>query len=302
MPTPVPSSQAHDDLYETVEEYGRTFLRTKKYSLPNDAQEQDRLDVQHAMCLEILGNRLALAPVDDKPLENVLDLATGTGIWAMEYAKRHPSTKVVGTDLSRVDEQGKPSNCTFLIADADEDWNSKRHWNFIHARAILTCFTDPKSIIQKAYDNLAPGGYLELQDPILPWKFASPPPENSAFVRWNELSIEASIKGGRPWNNVQHYPRWFKEVGFEEVTESNFFVPTGTWTDDPRYAQVGTWQMLNLNMALEGWTFRTLERLGWKAEETQKLVDEVKEELQSGGLKSYTTFSVVYGRKPMVSH
>lgn len=162
----------------------------------------------------------------------------------------------------------------------------------------MTCFEDPKSIIQKAYDNLEPGGYLELQDPILPWKFATPPPENSAFERWSNLSIEASIKGGRPWNNVQHYSKWLKEVGFEDVQESKFFVPTGTWTNEPRDMQIGTWALLNLQIGLQAWTFRNLERIGWTAEQTQALIEEVKEELQSGRLQTYCDFQVVYGRKP----
>jgi ubiquinone/menaquinone biosynthesis C-methylase UbiE len=37
------------------------------------------------MFVELFGNKLALAPVDDIPLRNVLDIATGTGIWAIEF-------------------------------------------------------------------------------------------------------------------------------------------------------------------------------------------------------------------------
>jgi methylase of polypeptide subunit release factors len=32
----------------------------------------------------------------------VLDIGTGTGIWAIEFAKRYPHTQVIGTDLSLI--------------------------------------------------------------------------------------------------------------------------------------------------------------------------------------------------------
>jgi ubiquinone/menaquinone biosynthesis C-methylase UbiE len=45
--------------------------------------EQDRLDMQHAAMLHLLGGNLYLAPVKDPKF--VLDVATGTGIWALEF-------------------------------------------------------------------------------------------------------------------------------------------------------------------------------------------------------------------------
>lgn len=193
----------------------------------------------------------------------------------------------------------KPENCKFIVEDAEDDWDHDHPWDYIHGRALLTCFADPKSILQKAYDNLAPGGYLELQDTVLPWKFATPPPKNSPFARWNDISMEASVKGGRPWTNVQYYPRWFKEIGFEEIKTNLFFVPSGGWSNDPRDDRVGALSMLNTNIALEGWTLRNLERIGWTAEQTLQLVAEIKDELRSGKLQPYNELLVIYGRKPL---
>ena len=67
-----------------VEENGRTYpaYGQNEYGLPIDEQEQDRNDLQHCKFGLILGDRLHLAPIRDDPA-NILDLGTGTGIWAM---------------------------------------------------------------------------------------------------------------------------------------------------------------------------------------------------------------------------
>lgn len=69
----------------------------KAYSLPNDGEEQDRQDFIHHIYRLILDGKLGLAPIDSP--KHVLDIATGTGIWAIELAEEHLDALVVGTDL-----------------------------------------------------------------------------------------------------------------------------------------------------------------------------------------------------------
>jgi hypothetical protein len=55
--------------------------------------EQDRLDLQHQMLLIMLDGRLQLAPI--KPdLQYVLDVGTGTGIWAIEFGRLSHASNV----------------------------------------------------------------------------------------------------------------------------------------------------------------------------------------------------------------
>jgi hypothetical protein len=61
-----------------------------------------------------------------------------------------------------------PANCRFEISDAEEDWGFSQPFDYIHARAIVTCFKNNRAILQKIFENLVPGGYFELQDPALP--------------------------------------------------------------------------------------------------------------------------------------
>ena len=57
---------------------------------------------------------LHLAPLKEAP-RDVLDVGTGTGIWATEFAQRYPSSRVLGIDLSDIQSANKPANCTFLL-------------------------------------------------------------------------------------------------------------------------------------------------------------------------------------------
>lgn len=118
-----------------MEEHGRHFnaYREGKYLLPNDADEQDRLDLQHKLWTLMLGNKLYLAPIEEPT--NVLDIGTGTGIWAKHFARLHPTTNVIGMDLSLIQPtENLPTNLHFIREDAEEMWVHDHPFNFIHWR------------------------------------------------------------------------------------------------------------------------------------------------------------------------
>ena len=50
--------------------------------------------------LQLLDGELHLAPLSSP--NRVLDVGTGTGIWAIDFADRNPNTKVTGMDLRYV--------------------------------------------------------------------------------------------------------------------------------------------------------------------------------------------------------
>lgn len=65
------------------------------YHFPNDAAENERLDLQHHIWYLTLDGKLGLAPPHnpDAKVGRVLDLGTGTGIWAMDFADEHPEAE-----------------------------------------------------------------------------------------------------------------------------------------------------------------------------------------------------------------
>lgn len=66
-------------------ENGRRYHAYKagRYPIPNDDAEQGREELKHAMMLEMTDGKLTYAPIGDHP-QKIMDVGTGTGIWAIE--------------------------------------------------------------------------------------------------------------------------------------------------------------------------------------------------------------------------
>jgi cyclopropane fatty-acyl-phospholipid synthase-like methyltransferase len=70
--------------------------------------EKDRLDLHNEIFLMLMQNKLYTAPLDHP--QRVLDVGTGTGIWAIDMADRHPEAEVRGVDLSPIQPRWVPRN------------------------------------------------------------------------------------------------------------------------------------------------------------------------------------------------
>jgi hypothetical protein len=78
------ASSARQYIYEHGRRYHSYRDSEGQYSFPNDELEQDREDLKHAMFLKLFNKTLHLAPIDSTNAINVIDLGTGTGIWAID--------------------------------------------------------------------------------------------------------------------------------------------------------------------------------------------------------------------------
>lgn len=84
---------------------GRTYHAERgdaQYWASNDAQANESLDVIHHTSTLVLDGKLYLAPLNKKRLTKVLDVGTGTGIWAIDFGDEFPEVEVVGTDVSLI--------------------------------------------------------------------------------------------------------------------------------------------------------------------------------------------------------
>ncbi len=92
-------------IYNYRREYGRTYHAYKEgeYWGPNDEQAQDNMDVGNHLYTLLMHGKIFKAPLTkEKPPRRVLDVGTGTGIWAIDFADEFPTSEVIGVDLSPI--------------------------------------------------------------------------------------------------------------------------------------------------------------------------------------------------------
>ncbi|KAI9772568.1 MAG: hypothetical protein M1839_002450 [Geoglossum umbratile] len=282
-------------------EHGRRYHAYKdgSYAFPNDDIENDRLDLQHLIFLKTLDEKLHLAPIE-QGLHNILDVGTGTGIWAMEFADRYPSARTIGTDLSPIQPNFVPPNLSFLVDDAEKEWSFPHKFDYIHGRALLGSFGNWPRFFEQCFENLQPGGWLEMQDFVLP-----PTSEDGtltpdhALYKWGHLMVEAADKIGRPMNATLQFKRWMEEAGFVDVQEVDFKWPSNTWPKDPKYKEIGLWNYANLLEGLHGFTIALFTRaLGWTDAEVEVFLPGVRDDMRNRKIHAYWPLFITFGRKP----
>ncbi|RKL32857.1 hypothetical protein BFJ72_g10357 [Fusarium proliferatum] len=251
-------------------------------------EENERLDLQHELYVRTLDGGLALCP-KAKGANRVLDMGTGTGSWAIDYADANPQAEVIGVDLSPIQPALVPPNVSFEIDDLEKEWTWTQKFDFIFARMMLGCFTDFPQIIKVAFDNLEPGGYLELQDMSLPARSDDGTLHSESYLsKWCRSCFEAGQNLGRPVFPTTEYKNYLAAAGFVDIVEVQQKWPTNPWPRERKFKELGAWACANIAGGLDGLSLAYFTRgLGWSTEETRVFCAHVRKDLQNPRIHAY---------------
>ncbi|GAB1194338.1 hypothetical protein APSETT444_003582 [Aspergillus pseudonomiae] len=205
---------------------------------PNDEEEQDRMDLAHHIYRLLLGGALYLAPIKND-VQRVLDLGTGTGIWAIDFAEP---------------------------------------FDFIHARELEGCIGDDVKFFKQAFKHLAPGGYFEMQAVTSPFLSDDESLAKAPNAKqWMDNLVKGLRKFGKPVDNVGGWKEKLNDAGFVDLHQEIRKLPIGPWPKDPKLKEIGKYQGVQELQVIDSYTPAIFSRvLGWSREEIQVLIAKVK--------------------------
>ncbi|KAK2880137.1 hypothetical protein FQN49_000551 [Arthroderma sp. PD_2] len=272
------------------------------YPLPNDEKEQERMDMQHHIYLLLLRGEIHRAPLT-QPVGNVLDIGTGTGIWAMDFADLYPECNVTATDLSAIQPSWIPPNVQFRIDDAEQNWDFRDKFDYIHARSMGGSIGDWERLLRQAYENLNPGGWIEITD-FETWGTTDDNslPETSPYHEYQVQLNEAAEKFGKVMNIAPRFQEFVENAGFASVTAEKRKIPLSPWAKDKRMKALGQYMNIQMMESIEPYSLALFTRvLEWDNARIQALLAGVRKDLRNLNYHMYSVVHTVYGQKPFAS-
>jgi ubiquinone/menaquinone biosynthesis C-methylase UbiE len=198
----------------------------RDYIFGESEHEISRLDMQHYMFRWEFGGDY-LAPV--RPT-SILDVACGTGRWAMDMAQRFPRANVVGFDINgdliarARSDPGLPENCLFLEGDALKPFTfDPGSFDFVMARANSAYIPVPQwpAVVAEMARVTVPGGWIELRD------FGLVQSDSPALTALTEQFAQmASMRPIYPGSGA-HLAAFLREVGLRDVKARTVTVRVG---------------------------------------------------------------------------
>ncbi|KAK1756615.1 S-adenosyl-L-methionine-dependent methyltransferase [Echria macrotheca] len=288
--------------YRTI--HGRTYHSAQgdaEYWGANDDAQNEALDIIHHVLTLTLDGKLCKAPISDE-VQKVLDVGTGTGLWAIDFGDKYPSAEVIGTDLSPIQPNWVPPNVNFQIDDCTQEWTfAENSFDFIHIRWLFGSIKDWDELYRQAYRALKPGGWIESHEASVQFRSDDGTvTDKTAMGRFGQFFIDGGKSMGRSMTVVEDglQRKGIEAAGFVNVQEENIKSPFGPWPKDPKLREIGNFQRLATSNDLAGSMMYLGHLTGWSPEEVQVYAANLRREFRSPRIHAYYLQKIVWAQKP----
>ncbi|KAA8620669.1 hypothetical protein SMACR_12884 [Sordaria macrospora] len=293
-------------IYRYREVHGRTYhaeIGNAESWEPNDQRHVDAMEIVHHAILVHMGGKLYFSPLEQKKVQKVLDIATGAGLWAVDFADEFPNAEVIGTDVTPIQPSWVPPNVQFEIEDCNQQWTWPANtFDFINLRNLMGVVDDWNALYRNAYRVAKPGGYVECYTTSS--RFLSDDgsvKEGSSLDQWGRVFREGGKKLGRTFSVYEEdlQRKCMEAAGFVDIEFKDIQVPIGVWHPEKEEAERGLWWKLAIEADLEGWiNYMWNAVLGWSPDEAKAFARHLKRDLNNPKIHGYFMGRVAWGRKP----
>ncbi|KAH8915726.1 S-adenosyl-L-methionine-dependent methyltransferase [Atractiella rhizophila] len=302
------------------------------YILPNDEEEQERLEIQHKFIKMLLGDK----NYPDGTMKNpkvIVDVGCGTGLWAIEVAREFPSAQVHGLDISDIQPTNAPENTTWHKVNVCDGLPFEpSSVDFIQIR-FLPSLSEPviqlrerPTVMKYCLEALRPGGVLLLLElsedrspngTLCPSKREFYDLRTSAVAKKPKEQLPAHGASARIGKLIRGM---LEEVGgFRDIHWMTKDIPIGPWVDygagstlvfrarmlkclchatpDERMKEIGAMQLRNSLLLFDSFAAGMKHELGLDPVLVDELCRKAKEEMQEPHRHVYWPYDFAWGFK-----
>lgn len=157
-----------------------------------------------------------------------------------------------------------------------------------------SCVQDWPRLLRQSFKHTKPGGYFEIQEfAVRAWSDDGTLKEDSPYAQYLKCLDEAGKKVGKELNIYDRLKQWVIDAGYTDVVEKVYILPLAPWPKDPTLKELGRWQAIGAQDAVEAYGLRLYTQvLGWSAEEAKVHYEMVKEQLRDRKVHAYTKMYV----------
>lgn len=224
-------------------------------------------------------------PSEDNDLR-ILDLGTGTGIWAITMADQYPKAEVIGMDLANIQPASIPPNLRFKVPrDWESPWSyGQESFDLIHLRMGCGAVSSWPELFHNVLMHLKPHtGRIEWVEVDYEPRNAGnvPFPRNMALQRWYSHLKDATMRIERNMEYPSGNKELLRTLGFVDIQEEIIRLPLREWPSNrptsTHERDIGRWWGTALHDGLEALCLQPFNKLfQWPPADIRRYVEEVK--------------------------